>query len=154
MTPMSPLLQTMLAVHVVSGVLGVICLYALWMALLHRQVSLPFSRVAALAAAVLLILAWLSGGYYYVVHYGAAVKPVILTSAYPWAHAFFTETKEHLFLFLPFAAAVMAITLWLRVGSAPLGDPLKRALAGVAGTATLIGIFVTLAGIVISGAVR
>jgi len=51
---------------------------------------------------VFLFLSWFVGGYYYLNVYGADVKPLIKAGPQPWAHLVFTETKEHVFLFLPF----------------------------------------------------
>jgi hypothetical protein len=51
---------------------------------------------------VLLLLSWVAGGYYYLNAYGTNVKPLIKAGPQPWAHLVFTETKEHVFLFLPF----------------------------------------------------
>ena len=56
----------------------------------------------ALIGFALLILSWIVGGYYYVTIYGADVKPLIKAGPQPWAHAVFTETKEHVFLLLPY----------------------------------------------------
>jgi len=50
----------------------------------------------------LLVAAWIAGGYYYVEFYGADVKPLIKEGPMPWAHKVVMETKEHVFLFLPF----------------------------------------------------
>jgi hypothetical protein len=49
-------------------------------------------------------LAWLLGGWYYVVFYHTD-KALILKGPYPGAHSFFMETKEHLF-FIPLILAL------------------------------------------------
>lgn len=69
---------------------------------LHR------ARLAAFLGVLFLVGAWIVGGYYYVNTYGAFVKPVIKAGPIPWAHSVITETKEHIFLFLPF----LAIYVW------------------------------------------
>ena len=65
----------------------------------------------SVAAAAFMWLAFLAGGYWYVVYYKAD-KALILKGPWPFAHSFFMETKEHfvivLFLlatYLPIAAS-------------------------------------------------
>ena len=62
------------------------------------------AKVIALISVILLFLSWFIGGYYYVNIYGEDVKPIIKEGPQPWAHGIFMETKEHVFLFLPFLA--------------------------------------------------
>jgi hypothetical protein len=68
-------------------------------------------RLAAGAVTVCIVAAWLLGGFWYVNYYYAD-KAIILKGPWPWAHALFMETKEHLFfivlilaLYLPIVAA-------------------------------------------------
>ena len=148
---MTPLLAAMLASHVLLGIAGVACSYATWMELLKKTCALSYLKKLSMGATILYFLTWLSGGYYYVLYYGTTVKPIILAGNYPWAHKFFLEVKEHIFMFLPFLALAMTFALWT------LKDedvPRKRALALLAGATTIIGILVTLAAVVVSGAVR
>jgi|SRR3989344_5281462 len=56
---------------------------------------------------IALFLSWLAGGYYYLTNYQAMVKNLIKGGPYPWAHSVITETKEHVFMFLPFLAIVV-----------------------------------------------
>jgi len=56
------------------------------------------------------MLAWVAGGSYYLFLY-PQVKAVINTGPETWGHLIFTESKEHIFFFLPvmiFVAAVFA----------------------------------------------
>jgi hypothetical protein len=151
---MMTILPQLLIAHVTIGLIGVMASYALLMGFLRRKISIPFLKGAALTAVVSYVIAWFTGGYYYVVFYGKAVKPIIKAGAYPWAHSFFMETKEHLFLLLP----ILAITLFVlvaRCGTAFDTHPkLKKYTALVAALTTGIGVFMALAGVVISGAVR
>lgn len=64
--------------------------------------SIARVKLVSTIGIVLLILAWVVGGYYYLNEYGTNVKPLIKAGPQPWAHLIFTETKEHVFLFLPF----------------------------------------------------
>jgi ABC-type arginine transport system permease subunit len=52
-------------------------------------------KIISLAAAAAMWLAFVMGGYWYVVFY-AADKAVILKGPWPFAHSYFMETKEHL----------------------------------------------------------
>lgn len=64
--------------------------------------SLSRIKIISMIGVVFLFLSWIVGGYYYVTIYGADVKPLIKAGPQPWAHAVFTETKEHVFLLLPY----------------------------------------------------
>jgi len=98
--------------HPTFGVLATLA--ALWVlveALNASEANQARSRLAARAVAVLLCLAWLFGGYWYVTRYGAD-RDIILQGPWPLAHSFFMEVKEHLFfiplilgLYLPIVAA-------------------------------------------------
>ncbi|MBI2046169.1 MAG: hypothetical protein HYT28_02015 [Parcubacteria group bacterium] len=147
-------LSQLLIAHVIIGLIGVIASYALLMGLLKRKVSIPFLKGAALIAAVSYIITWFTGGYYYVVFYGKAIKPVIKAGAYPWAHTFFMETKEHLFLFLPILAIILLVLITRCSVAFDTHPVLKKYTALVAALTVTIGIFIALAGVVISGAVR
>lgn len=64
--------------------------------------SLARIKLISMIGVVFLFLSWVVGGYYYLNAYGSNVKPLIKAGPQPWAHLVFTETKEHIFLFLPF----------------------------------------------------
>jgi hypothetical protein len=75
------------------------------------EANLARIRMMSIAVAVFMWLAYLIGGYWYVTYY-AADKAFILKGAWPWAHKFFMEMKEHVALgllllatYLPIAAA-------------------------------------------------
>lgn len=150
---MTSLLQTQLALHVVFGLGGAIGVYAAWMQMLRLAPSIKFAARMCSAAALAFGLSWLSGGAYYTSYYGTAVKPLIKTGPYPWAHAFVMEAKEHVFIILPFLTLTAAVALYVLDEKA--GEPaMKRRLSGLLGIVTVLAIFMALAGMVISGAVR
>lgn len=151
---MSLVFQYNLVLHIIFGVMGVIALYAVWMALLRAKPSFKFLRVSSISAFVFLVLSWITGGYYYSKYYGTEVKPVIKEGQYPWAHDIFMESKEHVFLFLPFLAFVLAVAIFLLRDQLTSESKLKRALIFLAGLSFLLGVAITLSGVVISGAVR
>src|SRR3989344_1791751 len=152
---MTSLLQILLIAHIIFGLLGVVGFYAVWMVLLKRNPTPKFLKLSSLWGLILLVLSWLTGGYYYATFYGASVKPIVKASAYPWAHNLFMEAKEHVFLFMPFLAAVLTLVIWLQHEKLNVeAGGLKKSLVSVAGITTIIGFIVTFAGIIISGAVR
>lgn len=148
---MSALLQTLLISHVIFGVIGVIALYAVWMGLLKRAPAISFLRYSSFAAFFSFIVSWLSGGYYYVAHYGSAVKPIIKEGAFPWAHLIIMEVKEHIFLVLPFASLTLFLLLLLGSERITTDAMFKRRVVWLAGIVTMIGIFITIAGVVVTG---
>ena len=123
---MSPELTLML--HVTFGVFAVIASVWVFVDTLNaRPDNQSRIRCASIAVAVFLWLTYLVGGYWYVVHYGPD-KALIKAGPWPFAHGFFMETKEHVFLmllllgtYLPIAAfndlaaskGARVVTLWV-----------------------------------------
>ena len=151
---MSELFKFLLISHVILGITGVAASYAVWLGLLKKSPSLGFVKKASALSFFSYLLSWFSGGYYYVLYYGDIQKPIILAGAYPWAHKIFTETKEHIFLFFPFAALALLVVLWKGNQDLSQNEGLRKGAALLAGVVTTLGLFVALAGIIISGAVR
>jgi len=144
----------LLVTHVVLGLLAIAALYITTIALLKKMPSVRFIRAMSGTSALLFILSWLSSGIYYVFYYGGPVKTAIKEGTRPWAHNFLMETKEHIFLFLPFIAIAIFIASW-RAGERLVEDPgLRKALFFLTLLGTLIGTFSALAGVVISGSVQ
>lgn len=86
------------------------------------------ARLVTLLGLFFIFAAWLAGGFYYVEIYGDAVKPLIKEGPMPWAHNIVMETKEHVFIFLPFLG-LLAYGLLQRLGDAMPGDPVARRAA-------------------------
>ncbi len=151
---MSELFKFLLISHVILGITGVAASYAVWLGLLKKSPSLGFLKKVSALSFFSYLLSWFSGGYYYVLYYGSVQKPNIIAGAYPWAHEIFTESKEHIFLFFPFAALALLIILWKGDQDLSQNEGLRKAIAFLAGAITILGLFVALSGIIISGAVR
>ena len=84
-------------VHPTTGALAIFC--AIWFmveVLNSSERNRGRTRLAALSSMWLMIVTYITGGYWYVVYY-AADKAVILKSSWPFAHTFFMEAKEHAF---------------------------------------------------------
>lgn len=148
---MTPLISTALISHVILGLVAVMGFYAAWLGLLKKEPPLSFLKTVSLTALLSIVLSWISGGYYYVVYYGEAVKPVIVAGAYPWAHALVTETKEHVFLVMPFAALALAALIWIHNGRLLENPRVKSGAVLLSAMLTVLGTFITLAGVIMSG---
>ncbi len=104
--------ELILMAHPTLGALGI--LGGVWLfveALNARESNQTRIRMAGLATAGLMWGSYLIGGYWYVTFY-AVDKARIVAGPWPFAHNFFMETKEHVFLsllllatFLPIAAS-------------------------------------------------
>ena len=148
---MTTTLATLLIVHVLSGVIAIGMLNVVLMHLLKKAPNYVFVSRLAWSAVALFFLSWATSAYYYVTYYGSAVKPRILAGAMPVAHTFFMETKEHIFLVLPFMAVSIALcTTYLR------SDPdegLRKSTALLTLVALAVGVAVAASGILVSGSI-
>lgn len=100
--------------HVVFGVFGI--LFALWVAVEAANSSEANQRrlkLASIGTMLSLWLAYLMGGWWYVVYYGAAVsnsdRSIILAGPWKWSHSFFMEAKEHIFFMLILLSILLPI---------------------------------------------
>ena len=102
-------MHTLIGLHAALGEAGALLfLWVLVEMLNPNEPRLRRARIASFLGILFLIGAWIVGGFYYGTEYGAVVKPLIKSGPLPWAHSVITETKEHVFLFLPF----LAILTW------------------------------------------
>lgn len=109
--------------------------------------------ITALIGVVSFVASWIAGGYYYVVYYGALVKPIIKSGLAPWAHNIIMETKEHIFLFVvPLAMTVFFITLLEKHDLEQF--KLRRLACWLSGTVAALGLLIGAMGFVISAAAR
>jgi len=102
-------MHPLIGLHATAGEFGALAF--LWVAIELLNPTESRIRRATIVAGVgviLFLISWVAGGYYYLTDYQAIVKPVIKTGPLPWAHSVITETKEHVFLTIPF----LAITAW------------------------------------------
>jgi ABC-type Na+ efflux pump permease subunit len=150
---MSP--QILIFIHAGMGEIGAIAfLWALIELLNSTPQRVNRAKIAILIGVVFLFASWLVGGYYYVDFYGGNVKPFIKEGPQPWAHSVVTETKEHVFLFLPFLA-LFAYGFILRFGDAlSRKKELARALVVLCGLIVLIAFAMAGMGYIISSGFR
>ena len=96
-------------VHPTTGALAIFC--AIWFmveVLNASERNRGRTRLVALSSMWLMITTYITGGYWYVVYY-AADKAVILKGAWPFAHTFFMEAKEHAFFITLILSMLLAV---------------------------------------------
>ena len=112
------------------------------------------AKLAVLLGVVFIFAAWFAGGFYYVEFYGSGVKPLIKAGPYPWAHKVVMETKEHIFLFLPFLG-LMAYGVMQRFGNRMAQDRRARVAALYAvGSVAVMAATMALFGFIVSSGFR
>jgi len=148
---MSEIFTITLIVHVITGLVGFIATYAVLMALFRKKSSIKFLRFSSAIAFISYITSWFTGGYYYVFKYGSEVKPIIKGGDNAWAHAFFMETKEHVFLLLPILTFMLALVFFLHGRDVVSSGKPKRAVIYITVLTALLALFITVSGILISG---
>ncbi|MEK7146995.1 MAG: hypothetical protein AAB772_01930, partial [Patescibacteria group bacterium] len=80
---MSLILKISLASHVILGIIAIIFFYAVWLNLFKQKLNLKLLKFSSLTGLIAFLLSWLTGGYYYVVYYGNAVRPGIKGGQFP-----------------------------------------------------------------------
>lgn len=131
--------EILVMAHVLFGVLCILATVWVFVDVLNagaanRTRILWLSR----AAAVCMWLAFIIGGYWYVVFYPAD-KGVILKGPWPFAHEYFMETKEHLVIML------LLLSTYLPIAAANdlvAGREARRLVLWVAGLIPLLGLMI------------
>ncbi|OGF57050.1 MAG: hypothetical protein A2Z21_10300 [Candidatus Fraserbacteria bacterium RBG_16_55_9] len=149
-------MELLVAAHIALGELGVFAFFWLIVELMHGPSDAGVLRAkgAALAGTALFFAAWLVGGVYYVVHYGSIIKPVIQQGTWPWTHSIFMETKEHIFLFLPFFSFATLAQVWQGAERLEKDSKLRGGLYVLAGVTALLGVLMTIMGYFVSSGFR
>jgi len=116
--------------HAGLGEIGALAFLWVFVELLDPNVRrVARAKTAALAGTISLFLAWIIGGYYYLTTYNDVVKPIIKDGPMSWSHNVMMETKEHIFLFLPFLAILVLGLINARSASLAEGKKIKSILA-------------------------
>ncbi len=150
---MSGFLVTILVLHIFGGLVGMIFLTSYMLSLLKEDADLKKLSRISFYALLAFLGSWILGGYYYLTYYGKAVKPIITKGDFVWVHKIVMETKEHVFLFLPFLALSVFLVTFLLPGIMSKDKNLKTSVAFLAFIAQSIALLVAVFGIIISGAV-
>ena len=107
-------------------------------------------KIFRILCAVLIWLTYIIAGYWYVVHY-APEKAIIKTGPWPFAHGFFMETKEHVFLMLLLLATYLPIAA---SGNVAANRSARKVLLWVSGLIVPISLSMEGSGAVIAIAVK
>ena len=95
----------LVVIHALTGVLSIFAFLLVFVELLSpSEKAIGRIKIFAIIGTILIFISWTVGGYYYVTYYGTDIKPAIKEGPNPWIHSVVMETKEHVFLFLPFLA--------------------------------------------------
>lgn len=123
----------------------------LWMiALLQTdRASYRSLKRLGIAVAICMTAIWIVAGYWYVVYYPAD-KAMVLHGKMPWAHTYFMETKEHLFLIAGILALYLPIAVTAEKEHFPLDGRRKRFIRNIAGALLAIVLFLDLAGAIVA----
>lgn len=151
---MTLLLKYNLIAHIIFGLLAIMAFYAVWLNLIKQKLNLDFLKFISLSGFLMIVLSWITGGYYYLNYYSPVVGNIVKAGPYPWAHAIFTESKEHIFLFMPFLALIIYAIIWILNERIEQSPALKKSILYLSALTSVLGIIITLSGVIISGAVR
>ncbi len=139
--------ELILMLHPTFGVLAIIS--SVWVFVETLNVSnnnIGRLRKVSVLGAVLMWLAYIVGGYWYVIYYGAD-KAIIKAGPWPYAHSFFMETKEHVFLMLLLLATFLPIAAY---GKLTESRPTRNLVLWVSALVVLMGLAMEGAGAFIS----
>lgn len=158
----SQFLIGLLVAHVMLGVIGVIASFMVAFMLIKPEIPRLALLRAAWSAFLMYALSWYVGGWYYWKYYGTPKsadgyvfpRGRIVEGDFPWAHYIFTESKEHAFIFLPFAALALALLLHYKSDALSIDSLLKKRVIALALVIATLGVIITLSGILMSGAAR
>lgn len=141
----------LIGLHAILGELAIFAFLWVFIELIKPEKSrIERAKIIALIGVILMFTSWFVSGYYYVNFYGPEVKPIIKEGPNPWAHSIFTETKEHVFLFLPFLS-LLAFGMIMNFGDNLIRDRRMRyAVLLIAGFIVLIGLSMAGMGYIIS----
>ncbi|MDP2632838.1 MAG: hypothetical protein Q8P25_03920 [Candidatus Curtissbacteria bacterium] len=143
-----------LALHIIFGTLAIILLTAYLLSISKKDPSLKSLKLNSFVSFLSIIISWISGGYYYTTYYGKSVKPLILKGELSWIHSIIMETKEHIFLFLPFLTLTIFGITYLLKDKLEKDKNFRFATAVLCFTTVSIILAILIGGIVISGAVK
>ncbi len=149
------MVHPLIGLHATLGELGVFAFLWMFVELLNPdEQRLRRAKIASFFGVIFLVASWLTGGYYYVVHYGEHIKPVIKEGPAPWAHGIVMEAKEHIFLFLPFLAIVIYAIVHSIGGLLIKDRALRKSVLTLVALTVLIGLGMALMGYTVSTGFR
>ena len=145
----------LIGLHAGLGEMGVLSfLWCLVELLNPTDKRIKRAIVASVIGTIFIFASWMIGGYYYVEFYGDNVKPIIKEGPQSWAHGVVTETKEHVFLFLPFIAILTTGLLMHHKRRLIQENALRKSIIKLCWLVVIIGFVMAAMGYVISSAFR
>jgi hypothetical protein len=143
--------NVLLLIHPALGGLAMLC--SLWVfvdTLNVSEASLARIKNISILCAILMWLTYIIGGFWYVAYY-APDKAVIKAGPWPFAHGFFMETKEHVFLMLLLLATYLPIAA---SGNLVASKAARKVVLWVAGLIVPISLSMEGSGAIISIGVK
>lgn len=149
------MLNPLIFIHATLGELAGLAYLWVFVEILNPSTE-RFNR-ALKASLVGVILMWSSliiGGYYYINTYSPTVKTVIANSSAAWTQTIIMETKEHIFLLLPFLSLLAHFILKSKQKTLYTNPKYRRAFLGLCLTIFTLTLIITLMGLLISTGYR
>ncbi|MEK7581632.1 MAG: hypothetical protein AAB512_05105 [Patescibacteria group bacterium] len=150
---MNPLFLNALVWHIFLGIAAIIIFAGLPLLLRGKKLNTGLLKVYSFIGFFGFVGSWITGGYYYSFYYGKAIKGGILAGTTPWVHEILMESKEHVFLFLPFLAFVVLVIVNFFSKELVTNAKLRMNLILLSVAIVTLGIVITLCGFAISGSV-
>jgi predicted membrane channel-forming protein YqfA (hemolysin III family) len=143
--------EIILMAHVLFGMLFILAGVWLFVDVLHaNEANQGRIRAISIAVAVLMWLAYVVGGYWYVSFYSPD-KAIILKGPWPFAHSFFMEMKEHVVIMLLLLATYLPIAA---ASNTATNKAARKIVLWVVGLIVLIGVAIDGAGAIIGIGVK
>jgi hypothetical protein len=138
--------EIILMAHVLFGMLCIVGGVWLFVDVLHaNEANQSRIRTMSMAVAILMWLAYLVGGYWYLTFYYVD-KAIILKGPWPFAHSFFMEMKEHVAIMLLLLVTYLPIAA---ANNTAVNKGARKLVLWIVGFIVLIGIAIDGAGAVI-----
>jgi hypothetical protein len=143
--------EMILMTHVLFGVACIVATVWVFVDVLNANESnLKRIKWVSRVAAMFMWIAFLIGGYWYVVFYPAD-KAIILKGPWPFAHEYFMETKEHLVIMLLMLVTYLPIAASNNLAAS---KDARRLVLWVAGIIPLLGLMIEGHGAIIAMGVK
>lgn len=140
------MLHNLVFFHVVCGVIGTMLPMVILFEIpgVPDKISFIRVRIIALVSFLFILLSWLISGWHYVTIYGPiSRKPILLTK--PWVHMVVMESKEHLYLLIPFLSLLLLILTWEK-----FDNNLAKTIKVLVISLFLLGVYMSITGYMIS----
>ncbi|RMD45642.1 hypothetical protein D6829_01715 [Candidatus Pacearchaeota archaeon] len=151
------MVSPLVGLHAFLGEIGIVLFIWVFVEMLspNKERAIRAKKVACWGL-LMFVLSWIVGGIYYVNTYGPDIKPKIKAGPQKWAHGIFMETKEHIFLFLPFLAFVTFFMLnnFEKDLSKGKREDVRKGVLLLSGLIVALGFLIALMGYLISSGFR